>query len=202
MVEIKKEDISVFERHETMLRSLKKQVKAIMEESVTRKFVHEESAHVLRLCGTVELCLLDGLKRRIPGFLRYNKIASLFTKIGKSLPAISDLVVRVEDIESSFSSTSLNGSLNNTGNCKSKFLWVRTALTEKLLDQILHFLVINHKKFYEETSIMSNCVYGEIIAALLVGPCALDFTKMKTHDHYWSDPPADELIQRHKLHSR
>lgn len=24
---------------------------------------------------------------------------------------------------------------------------------------------------------------------------------MKTSDHYWTDPPADELVQRHRIHS-
>lgn len=33
------------------------------------------------------------------------------------------------------------------------------------------------------------------------GPCALDFSKMKTPDSYWSDPTADELVQRHRIHS-
>ena len=36
---------------------------------------------------------------------------------------------------------------------------------------------------------------------LVVGPCALDYTKMKTADHLWTDPPADELVQRHRIHS-
>lgn len=35
----------------------------------------------------------------------------------------------------------------------------------------------------------------------LVGPCALEYTRMKTPDHYWTDPPADELLQRHRIHS-
>jgi hypothetical protein len=35
----------------------------------------------------------------------------------------------------------------------------------------------------------------------LVGPCALDYSKMKTSDHFWTDPPADELVQRHRIHS-
>ena len=35
----------------------------------------------------------------------------------------------------------------------------------------------------------------------LVGPCALDYTRMKTPDHFWTDPPADELVQRHRIHS-
>ena len=33
------------------------------------------------------------------------------------------------------------------------------------------------------------------------GPCALDFSKMKTPDSYWTDPTADELVQRHRIHS-
>ena len=34
-----------------------------------------------------------------------------------------------------------------------------------------------------------------------VGPCALEYTKMKTSDHFWTDPSADELVQRHRIHS-
>lgn len=41
------------------------------------------------------------------------------------------------------------------------------------------------------------CLYS----TCLVGPCALDYTKMKTSDHFWTDPPADELVQRHRIHS-
>ena len=33
------------------------------------------------------------------------------------------------------------------------------------------------------------------------GPCALDYSKMKTPDGRWSDPSADELVQRHRIHS-
>jgi len=35
----------------------------------------------------------------------------------------------------------------------------------------------------------------------LVGPCSLEYTKMKIADHYWTDPTASELIQRHRIHS-
>lgn len=34
-----------------------------------------------------------------------------------------------------------------------------------------------------------------------MGPCALEYTKMKTADHFWTDPSADELVQRHRIHS-
>ncbi|KAK8766276.1 hypothetical protein V5799_006943, partial [Amblyomma americanum] len=36
---------------------------------------------------------------------------------------------------------------------------------------------------------------------MALGPCALDYSKMKTQDHFWTDPPADELVQRHRLSS-
>ncbi len=34
-----------------------------------------------------------------------------------------------------------------------------------------------------------------------MGPCALEFTRVKTSDHIWTDPHADELVQRHRMHS-
>jgi len=36
---------------------------------------------------------------------------------------------------------------------------------------------------------------------LLVGPCSLEYSKIKIPDHYWTDPTASELIQRHRIHS-
>ncbi|XP_042300384.1 small G protein signaling modulator 1-like [Sceloporus undulatus] len=48
---------------------------------------------------------------------------------------------------------------------------------------------------------MMDAVDGPILASLLVGPCALEYTKMKTSDHFWTDPSADELVQRHRIHS-
>jgi len=186
------------ERHEAILHTLKQQVKAIMEEAVTKKFVHEESALVLRLCGTVEMCLLDGMKKRIAGFLRVNRIASLYTKVAKAIPEVNQLITKIEELESTLESAPPNGnSLTRT-----KFLWVRMALTSKLLAPIVEHLHLRSSKFYEKSSIMADQTCGKIISHLLVGVCALDFTKMKTHDHYWSDPPAGELLLRHKLHNR
>lgn len=46
---------------------------------------------------------------------------------------------------------------------------------------------------------MADPVFGPILACLLVGPCALEYTKLKTADHYWTDPSADELVQRHRI---
>lgn len=45
---------------EKLIAAVKKEVKQVMEESVTRKFVHEESGSVTSLCGAVENCLSQG----------------------------------------------------------------------------------------------------------------------------------------------
>ncbi|GFO01145.1 small G protein signaling modulator 1 [Plakobranchus ocellatus] len=39
------------EERQRLLRAVKKEVKQIMEEAVTRKFVHEESSSLTSLCG-------------------------------------------------------------------------------------------------------------------------------------------------------
>ncbi|VFV44278.1 run and tbc1 domain containing isoform cra_a [Lynx pardinus] len=56
-------------------------------------------------------------------------------------------------------------------------------------------------KYYEKEALLMDPVDGPILASLLVGPCALEYTKMKTADHFWTDPSADELVQRHRIHS-
>ena len=82
-----------------------------------------------------------------------------------------------------------------------RFLWIRIALFEKHLVTIVDHVVQNSSKYYEKDALVSDPVAGQILASLLVGPCALDYTKMKTQDQFWSDPPADELVQRHRISS-
>ncbi|KAJ8885219.1 hypothetical protein PR048_011415, partial [Dryococelus australis] len=38
-------------------------------------------------------------------------------------------------------------------------------------------------------------------SCLSVGPCALDYSKTKTQDHFLTDPSADELVQRNRISS-
>jgi hypothetical protein len=80
-----------------------------------------------------------------------------------------------------------------------RYLWIRIALFEKHLVSIVDHVVQNSNKYYEKDALVSDPVAGQILASLLVGPCALDYSKMKTQDHFWTDPPADELVQRHRL---
>nr|XP_020138537.1 small G protein signaling modulator 1 isoform X1 [Microcebus murinus] len=187
-------------------------VKQIMEEAVTRKFVHEDSSHIISFCAAVEACVLHGLRRRAAGFLRSNKIAALFMKVGKSFPPAEGLSHKVQDLEQLIESTrnQIQGlqenvrklpKLPNLSPLAIKHLWIRTALFEKVLDKIVHYLVENSSKYYEKEALLMDPVDGPILASLLVGPCALEYTKMKTADHFWTDPSADELVQRHRIHS-
>ncbi|XP_077571728.1 small G protein signaling modulator 1-like isoform X2 [Stigmatopora nigra] len=199
------------ETRQKLLRTVKKEVKQIMEEAVTRKFVHEDSSHIVSLCAAVEACVLHGLKRRASGFLRSNKIAALFMKVGKNLAPAEELCKKAQELEhiiESKRSQSLQSQesmrrmprLPNLTPKAVKNLWIRTALFEKVLDKIVLFLVENSSKYYEKEAVLMDPVDGPILASLLVGPCALEYTKMKTADHFWTDPSADELVQRHRIH--
>uniref|UniRef100_A0A7N8YJT2 Small G protein signaling modulator 1a n=1 Tax=Mastacembelus armatus TaxID=205130 RepID=A0A7N8YJT2_9TELE len=175
-----------------------------MEEAVTRKFVHEDSSHIVSFCAAVEACVLHGLKRRAAGFLRSNKVAALFMKVGKSFAPAEELCRKAQELEQIIETN--QDSLRKMPRLPSltpqvvKNLWIRTALFEKVLDKIVLYLVENSSKYYEKEAFLMDPVDGPILASLLVGPCALEYTKMKTADHFWTDPSADELVQRHRIH--
>ncbi|CAG9104204.1 unnamed protein product [Plutella xylostella] len=71
------------EQKEKLIAAVKKEVKHLMEEAVTRKFVHEESGGVTALCGAVEACLGQGLRRRALGLFKTNSTTALLHKIAK-----------------------------------------------------------------------------------------------------------------------
>uniref|UniRef100_A0A4W4HU24 Small G protein signaling modulator 2 n=1 Tax=Electrophorus electricus TaxID=8005 RepID=A0A4W4HU24_ELEEL len=191
-------------------------VKQIMEEAVTKKFVHEDSSHVIALCSSIEACLGHMLKRRAAGFLRSDKVAALFTKVGKFNATAAALCTKVqEQLQQQAEITrtqsvgqeplrrqgSTAGRVPQTLSTQAvKHIWVRTALFEKVLDKIVQCIVDNSSKYYEKEALMHDSVFGPILAALLVGPCALEYTKLKTSDHFWTDPSANELVQRHRIH--
>ncbi|XP_006641120.2 small G protein signaling modulator 2 isoform X1 [Lepisosteus oculatus] len=202
---------------EKLLWNVKREVKQIMEEAVTKKFVHEDSSHIIALCSTVEACLLHMLKRRAAGFLRSDKVAALFTKIGKVDDTTAEVCRKVQgqlqqQVEASrraqsSSPETLKRQSSTAGRPPQplspqaiKHIWVRTALFEKVLDKIVQYIVDNCSKYYEKEALMHDAVFGPILAALLVGPCALEYTKLKTSDHFWTDPSANELVQRHRIH--
>ncbi|XP_004267095.1 small G protein signaling modulator 2 isoform X7 [Orcinus orca] len=198
---------------EKLLWNVKKEVKQIMEEAVTRRSVHEASSHILTLCGAVEVCLLHQLRRRAAGFLRSDKMAALFTKVGKACPVAGEVCHKVQELQQQVEgrkplagnreTQQRQGSASGKAPALSlqalKHIWVRTALIEKVLDRVVQYLVENCSKYYEKEALLADPVFGPILASLLVGPCALEYTKLKTADHYWTDPSADELVQRHRI---
>ncbi|KAJ7987166.1 hypothetical protein DPEC_G00335930 [Dallia pectoralis] len=199
------------ETRQKLLRNVKKEVKQIMEEAVTRKFVHADSSHIISFCAVVEACVLHGLRRRAAGLLCSNKVAALFMKVGKSFTPAEELCQKVRELEQLIE-TNRQAQLNNGSVQKQprktnlppqglRNLWIRTALMEKLLDKIVLYLVENSSTFYDREAILMDPVDGPILASLLVGPCALEYSKVKTADHFWTDPSADELVQRHRIHS-
>ncbi|KAK1892378.1 Small G protein signaling modulator 1 [Dissostichus eleginoides] len=161
--------------------------------------------------SAVEACVLHGLKRRAAGFLRSNKIAALFMKVGKSFVPAEDLCRKAQELEQVMETKRSQSMQSQDGLRKMprlpslspqgvKNLWIRTALFEKVLDKIVLYLVENSSKYYEKEAVLMDNVDGPILASLLVGPCALEYSKMKTADHFWTDPSADELVQRHRIH--
>eukprot|EP00063_Salmo_salar_P044256 XP_014019091.1 PREDICTED: small G protein signaling modulator 2-like [Salmo salar] len=173
--------------------------------------------------GTIEACLSHLLKRRAAGFLRSDKIAALFTKIGKVNATAGEVCRKVQEqlaqqaevtrtqrtqrtqsvgqepLKRQGSSSAGRGPQPLSAQAI-KHIWVRTALFEKVLDKIVQYIVDNSSKYYETESLMHDTVFGPILACLLVGPCALEYTKLKTSDHFWTDPSANELVQRHRIH--
>ena len=57
------------------------------------------SGNGILFLATVEECLLDEVNRRTSGFLRSNKIANIYTKVAKGIPAVGELIKQIEEAE-------------------------------------------------------------------------------------------------------
>ncbi|XP_045539310.1 small G protein signaling modulator 2 [Papilio machaon] len=205
------------EQKERLIAAVKKEVKQLMEEAVTRKFVHEESGGVTALCGAVEACLGQGLRRRALGLFKTSSTTALLHKIAKHCPEAALVSARVLSAEGAPATRSASGverrpsvprpPLNKRGSgsllsqtpTQSRYLWIRIALFERQLAKIIEHLVNNATRYYERDALVADPDYGSILSSLLVGPCALEYSKAKAPVCFWSDPPADELVQRHRM---
>ncbi|XP_041971436.1 small G protein signaling modulator 2-like isoform X2 [Aricia agestis] len=205
------------EQKERLIAAVKKEVKQLMEEAVTRKFVHEESGGVTALCGAVELCLGQGLRRRALGLFKTSSTTALLHKIAKHCPEAALVSARVLSVEGAPATRSASGverrpSVPRPPLCKrgsgsllpqspptARYLWIRIALFEKQLAKIIEYLVNNATRYYDRDALVADPDYGSILSSLLVGPCALEYSKAKAPICFWTDPPADELVQRHRM---
>ncbi|XP_049879211.1 small G protein signaling modulator 2-like [Pectinophora gossypiella] len=207
------------EQKERLIAAVKKEVKQLMEEAVTRKFVHEESGGVTALCGAVEACLGQGLRRRALGLFKTSSTTALLHKIAKNCPEAALVSARVLAAEGAPATRSASGverrpsaprpplSKRGSGSLlssappapQSRYLWIRIALFERQLAKIIEHLVNNATRYYERDALVADPDYGSILSSLLVGPCALEYSKAKAPACFWTDPPADELVQRHRM---
>ncbi|XP_023324524.1 small G protein signaling modulator 2 isoform X2 [Eurytemora carolleeae] len=221
---MKKEALSgeeLAKEKERMVRELKKAVKQVMEESVAKKTVHEESSNVSAVCSIVDNCLALGLRRRALGLFKTSSSIALLQKISRENPDAGAVMKRIDELESrgegrrksssssdsiiSFSSRStqrVDSSSNLVSSSSNRFYWIRIALFEKKLHRILSYLTQNSDRFYDcSKSLIGDPDYGPLLSSLLVGPCALEYSRVSAHEQYWHDPPADELVQRHRISS-
>uniref|UniRef100_A0A1A9WDB8 Rab-GAP TBC domain-containing protein n=1 Tax=Glossina brevipalpis TaxID=37001 RepID=A0A1A9WDB8_9MUSC len=198
------------ELKERLIANVKKEVKQLMEEAVTKRYVHEESSSVTSLCSAVEACLSHGLRRRALGLFKTSSTTALIQKIAKNCPEADYISRRLLDFEIATESCMVAGKrscsssdsiikpkLLNKGFSSNSVTTINTVSSSSSSQPPVN----NASNYYDRDALVSDTDYGSILSSLLVGPCALEFTKAKTIDHYWSDPPADELIQRHRISS-
>jgi hypothetical protein len=205
-----------------LLWTVKREVKQMMEEAVMKKCIHEENCSITTLSAAVEACLLHGLKRRAVGLFKTSTTMALLQKIAKTCPSAAEVVKIIDDDnrlnDEPSSLVSLSRKISSITQIQAisiedtrrrsprsavytRYLWIRTALIHRSLHKIVEYIVNDSSKYYEPYALVCNSVQGPILASLLAGPCALEFTRVKTSDHLWTDPHADELVQRHRMHS-
>ncbi|XP_067931924.1 small G protein signaling modulator 2-like [Watersipora subatra] len=198
---------------DNLLSCVKRQVKQIMEESVTKKFIHEDSSSITTLCGAVEACLKYKMKRQLVNlFSNTSSTTFLLHRVAKTLDEAKETSRAVAELEGGtdalsrfslkgFRADSSNTSPSHQRNGHHKYAWIRMALQNKVLAKIVAYLVANSSKYYEPASLLADQSKGRLLAELLDGPCALEYSKIRTTDHLYTDPNADELVLRHRLHS-
>ncbi|KAH9287290.1 Small G protein signaling modulator 1 [Echinococcus granulosus] len=206
------------EKRDILIENLKQKVKILAEESVTRNFIHEQSSNITAFCAAVDDCLRFGLILKKPVlFNREPPTYSLLKEVAKSLPEARDIVRRVQEFEESAggyggyghvfnvtspsSTDSVRRNVTPASGALPKHLWIRIALFQKSLCQIVDYLVENATSHYERVSIIAHPFDSQLFADLLRGPSTHDYTRIRTSDHLWTDPSAGELMQRKMIYS-
>jgi hypothetical protein len=65
--------------------------------------------------------------------------------------------------------------------------------------EIIELIFENSSKFYMPYALIADPFDGNLFCSLLIGPSTLDVTRIKSVNDFWSDPNADELINRYKI---
>ena len=167
---------------------------------------------------------MHGIKRRSIGLFKSSSTLSLIQKISKDCEQASRVLKMCDEYEKAYCSQtgsysdpnafktnasyqqankdcphSYSPAFNKGTNCF-KFLWIRLALLNRLLMKIIEFIIANSNKYYLSYALAADPVDGPIFGSLIIGPCTLEYTRIKAYENFYSDPNADELIQRHRMH--
>ncbi|CAJ0598802.1 unnamed protein product [Cylicocyclus nassatus] len=163
-----------------LLTALKKEVKVIMEEAVTKRQIDINSPYVTSLCVAVENCLMDGLRRRLLGLFGNRTSLALLHTIAKTNPVAEQVLVKTLERNSETSSSH-------------PLTWIREALHMRVLSQIAHHITTctSLRRLYENNALMLDRAKGGMVAALLLGPCAATYRRMGDH----RERTAEELVR-------
>ncbi|KFD69088.1 hypothetical protein M514_13153 [Trichuris suis] len=195
------------QRRNELLNELKKQastlnVKRIMEEAVCMKVIGESSGNITALCLAVENCLLHGLRKRVFGFFGRATTFTLLHKVAISFPPAASVLRLTVEVERAPLEVKNKDELDRL-RTRRKLLWIRLALVEKVLDLIVDYIAKNAPRYYDPDALMFDSVTGNMVAGLLVGPCALEYTKeaLLDEDNRFNGFTISELLQRNQFRS-
>uniref|UniRef100_A0AC34PUH8 Small G protein signaling modulator 1 n=1 Tax=Panagrolaimus sp. JU765 TaxID=591449 RepID=A0AC34PUH8_9BILA len=169
-------------------------VKKLMEESANNKRSYIYGNVTTELCVAVENCLLHGLRRRLLGLFGVRTTLALLHSVAKNCGPAASVIKLIS--EQSFDTPAIDSS-------KSGYSWIRVALLEKTLCSIISFIFSSSqcRRYYDEEALMLDSSRGGMVAALLVGPCVVEYSLYKPMDLGYHDPTADELVQRSRIAS-
>ncbi|KAL6727377.1 hypothetical protein Aduo_009258 [Ancylostoma duodenale] len=139
-----------------LLSALKKEVKVIMEEAVTKRQIDLDSPYVTSLCVAVENCLMDGLRRRLLGLFGNRTSLALLHTIAKTNAVAEQVLAKTLETNSQTSSTH-------------PLTWIREALHMRVLSQIAHYITTctSLRRLYDSNALMLDRAKGGMVAALL-----------------------------------
>ncbi|KAK6742527.1 hypothetical protein RB195_010036 [Necator americanus] len=139
-----------------LLAELKKEVKVIMEEAVTKRQIDLDSPYVTSLCVAVENCLMDGLRRRLLGLFGNRSSLALLHTIAKTNVVAEQVLAKTLETNSETGSTH-------------PLTWIREALHMRVLSQLVHHITIctSLRRLYENHALMLDRAKGGMVAALL-----------------------------------
>ncbi|VDP85386.1 unnamed protein product [Echinostoma caproni] len=194
-----------------------------MEEAVVRSYVHEENTIITTLCASIDAVLSYGIRQNMFTFFDDSTL-SLCRRIAKFCPPAQHVLDRMDYHRNTMqflprhsamaatpngtlsrtgklaqnTSTQFTGRLNGTGdNLGSSSTTPATQRNGRLGRTVS--LRSTPVRYYEKYAIMADPCDGMLIADLLRGPCAVDYSRTRTTDYLYTDPPVAELIQRHGI---